>query len=60
MRSVLNYLNEVKVELSKVTWPKKQEVLRLTLVVLIISVVVAGYVSGLDYVFTKILEKIVK
>lgn len=59
MEKVLGYFSEVRAELSKVTWPKRQEVVRLTLVVFAISVIVAFYVGGLDYVFTKLLEAIV-
>ena len=56
MEKVLGYFSEVRAELSKVTWPKRQEVIRLTLVVFAISLIVAFYVGGLDFVFTKILE----
>ena len=59
MEKVLGYFSEVRAELSKVTWPKRQEVVRLTLVVFAISVIVAFYVGGLDYIFTKLLEAIV-
>jgi len=59
VEKVLGYFSEVGAELSKVTWPKRQEVVRLTLVVFAISVIVAFYVGGLDYVFTKLLEAIV-
>jgi preprotein translocase subunit SecE len=54
-----NYIGEVKLELSKVTWPKKNEVIRLTLIVFIISGIVAGFVGGLDLLFTKLLAAIV-
>lgn len=56
---LINYLGEVKLELSKVTWPKKNEVIRLTLIVFIISGIVAVFVGGLDFVFTKILAALV-
>lgn len=59
VRALINYLSEVKLELSKVTWPKRQDVVKLTLIVFIISGVVAGYVGGLDVVLTKALEFIV-
>lgn len=55
----MSYLSEVRGELRKVTWPKKQQVIRLTLVVFIISAIVAGYVGGLDYILTKALSLIV-
>jgi preprotein translocase subunit SecE len=54
----LNYLNEVKSELSKITWPKKEEVIKLTLIVFFFSGIVAVYVGGVDLIFTKLLEKL--
>jgi preprotein translocase subunit SecE len=59
VKQVLSYFSDVKFELSKVTWPKREEVVRLTLVVFIISAVVAIYVGALDYVFTKVLAFVV-
>ncbi|MBU0998052.1 preprotein translocase subunit SecE [Patescibacteria group bacterium] len=60
VNKVINYLKEVKLELSKVTWPKKNQVIKLTLIVFVISGIVAIYVGGLDFIFTKALEFIVK
>jgi len=59
VNKVINYLKEVKLELSKVTWPKKKQVIKLTLIVFVISAIVAIYVGGLDFIFTKTLEFIV-
>jgi preprotein translocase subunit SecE len=53
---VIEFLKEVKLELTKVTWPKKQQIIKLTLIVFIISAVVGVYVGALDYAFTKLLE----
>ncbi|HJX59432.1 preprotein translocase subunit SecE [Candidatus Woesebacteria bacterium RBG_19FT_COMBO_47_8] len=55
MEKVLGFFSEVRGELSKVTWPKRQEVVRLTLVVFSISLIVAIYLGGLDFIFTKAL-----
>lgn len=59
MKSILSYLSEVRLELSKVTWPKRNEVIKLTLIVFIISGIVGAYTGALDFVFTKILEFLV-
>jgi preprotein translocase subunit SecE len=56
VEKVLGYINEVRGELSKVVWPKRQEVIKLTLVVFSISGIVAIYVGGWDFIFTKALE----
>lgn len=59
VRSAINYLKEVKLELSRVVWPKKEEVIKLTLTVIIISAIVGLYLGALDFVFTKLLEFLV-
>lgn len=59
MRTIIAYLTEVKLELSKVVWPKSNEVVRLTLLVLAISFIVGAYTGGLDFVFTKLLGAVV-
>lgn len=59
MQTVVNYLSEVKLELSKVVWPKRDEVIRLTLVVIAISFIVGVYTGGIDFIFTKLLGVVV-
>lgn len=54
------FFAEVKSELLKVTWPAKDQVIRLTAVVVVISIVVGFFLGGLDLGFTKIVEFIVK
>ena len=56
MNKILSYFSEVKLELSKVTWPKRQEVVRLLSLVLVISAVVATFVGIVDFGLTKTLE----
>jgi preprotein translocase subunit SecE len=58
MKSVVTFFSEVRNELSKVTWPKRTETIRLTLIVFLVSGIVGLYVGGLDYVFTKVLTVI--
>ncbi len=59
MKKVVDFFSEVKLELSKVTWPTKDEVVRLTLVVIAISAIVGIYIGGVDYLFTKLLELLI-
>jgi len=56
VKKILDYLSEVKLELTKVTWPKRNEIVRLTLIVLAISLVVGLFSGGLDFIFTKMLS----
>jgi len=56
VKGVIKYLKEVRTELSKVIWPKKEQVIKLTLIVFIISGAIGLYVGVLDFSFTKLLE----
>lgn len=56
VRLPIKYFAEVRSELSKVIWPKKGEVVKLTLLVILISALIGGYVGGLDLAFTKLLS----
>jgi preprotein translocase subunit SecE len=58
VKSVVNFFSEVRGELSKVTWPKRQEVVRLTAIVFLVAAIVGAYVGGLDYLFTTFLTKL--
>jgi len=44
----LQFVKEVVTELKKVTWPTKAETIKLTGMVLIISILVAVFIGGLD------------
>lgn len=59
MKQVLTFFNEVKLEVSKVTWPKRESVIKLTLIVFLVSGILGAYVGGIDFLFTKALALIV-
>lgn len=56
----LTFLREVQDELKKVVWPTRSETIRLTAIVIGISVVVAVFIGIADYVFTILLGLIIK
>ncbi len=58
MSTPVKFLQETFSELRKVIWPTRQEVLRLTLIVITISVAVGLYIGGLDLVFTNFMKVI--
>lgn len=60
MPAPVTFLKETADELKKVTWPTRQEVVRLTFVVIIISLIVGAILGGLDFIFTKVLEIFIK
>lgn len=59
MSKIVDFLRESKIELKKVTWPTKQEVIKYTLIVIIFSLITALFLGGLDFVFSFILNKFI-
>lgn len=60
MTSPITFVRETYDELRKVMWPTRNEVIRLTAVVIIISVTVGIYIGGLDFVLVKAVEYVIK
>lgn len=58
--SPIKFLKEAKKELFRVVWPKREEVVKLTLIVVSLSIVVGLYLGALDFVFTKIIELVLQ
>ena len=55
----VKFLGEVGDELKKVVWPSRDEVIRLTTVVMLISLLVGLFLGGADFVFTKLVEVVI-
>ncbi len=56
----MGYLTGIKEELKKVTWPQRSEVIKLSFVVISISLIIAFYIGLLDIIFAKLLEFLTK
>jgi len=59
MSALLEFIREVKVELASVKWPNRQETLRLTMMVVVVSIFVGLYIGGLDIAFTSLIQGII-
>ena len=58
--SPLAFVNESIAELKKVVWPTRQQIVKLTLVVLGVSVATGLLIGGMDYLFTNLFGLILK
>jgi len=56
---ITTFLKEVRLEMKKVNWPTRQETLRYTLIVIGVSIVVAVFLGGIDFIFTTFLNKFI-
>lgn len=50
----IQFIKEVIAELKKVTWPTRQETMKLTAVVIALSIIVGLFIGGLDILLVKI------
>lgn len=50
----VQFMREVVSELKKVTWPTRDETVKLTVVVIAISAIVGLFIGGLDIVMVKL------
>jgi preprotein translocase subunit SecE len=56
----VTFLQETYAELKKVVWPTRNDIIRLTAIVIILSVLMGLYIGGLDFLFTKVMEFILR
>lgn len=56
MKNITNFVSEVKLELEKVTWPKRNVVINYLGLVITVSIVVSIFVGSIDFSLTKGLE----
>jgi preprotein translocase SecE subunit len=59
MNALVTYLKNVRVELAHVAWPSTRTAVAHTLVVIVIAVTVALFVSLLDYGFAGIVGRLI-
>jgi len=55
-RRIAGFLSDVKQEMSKVSWPSREELIGSTYVVLILSGIMAVYIFGIDTLLSNILK----
>jgi len=53
------FFKEVYTEGKKVDWPSREETIKYTLIVIVISVTIAAFLGGLDFIFMGILQRFV-
>ncbi len=54
----LEFIRTVRLELKQVKWPSHQTAMKMTILVIITSTIVALYSGGLDYLFTTMIQQV--
>ena len=58
--ALVHYLKETRAEVAKVKWPTREEGLRLTWVVIVVTAISAVVLFGVDTVFSLVIALIVQ
>jgi preprotein translocase SecE subunit len=53
MQKIINFFKEVREIFQSITWPKKEALIQLTIVVISISIAISLILGGFDYLFTE-------
>lgn len=59
-KSIGKFLHEVRVELRKVTWPTRKELVQSTIVVLVAIAIMTAFVFVLDTAFSRLIDLVVE
>ncbi len=59
VQKLRTFFKEVYVEMRKVNWLSRNEVLKYTLIVLAVAVIVAAFLGGLDFLFSTLIQKFI-
>lgn len=54
MSKIFDFFKEVKVELSKVVWPTSQDTIKLTIIVIIVTISVGFFIGSIDFILVKL------
>lgn len=57
--AIKQYINETKAEMKHVTWPTRKQTVAYSALVVVISLVVAGYLGLLDSAFSTVIKLII-
>lgn len=60
MVTVLSFIKEVRGEFTNIVWPTRREAIRLSLIVVLVSVAIGAFVGALDFGFTNIMNVLLK
>jgi preprotein translocase subunit SecE len=59
-RGLRTFFHDVRVEMSKVTWPTRKDLIQSTIVVIVAVIIAGAYTGALDFVFSRIVDAVLK
>lgn len=58
--AVVRYLRDTRAELGKVNWPTREEGMRLTLIVVVVTIVAGIALYGIDFIFGSLIGLLIQ
>ncbi len=59
MTTPITFVRQAYDELKQIVWPTRNEIIRLTGIVIILSVLMGVYIGGLDWIFNQALQFVI-
>ncbi len=56
---IAKYLRDTRAEISKVTWPTREEGIRLTLIVVVVTIISGIVLFGIDFLFGALIAALI-
>ena len=57
---IVDFLREVRVELEKIVWPSRPQTIKLTIMVILVTLFVGFFIGGIDFLLAKIAELLLR
>jgi len=54
-----SFFKEVYVEMKRVSWLSRKDIIKYTLIVVVVTLIVSFFLGGLDYIFMEALKKFI-
>ncbi|KKU11647.1 MAG: Preprotein translocase subunit E [Parcubacteria group bacterium GW2011_GWB1_45_7] len=53
------FIGELRQEFKRINWPGRKETVKMSVTVIVISMLVAAFLGALDFLFVSIIEKLI-
>jgi preprotein translocase subunit SecE len=58
MQKIKEFLDGVRTEMKKVSWPTQQELIDNTIIVVVFTIIITTFIFGVDQIYSTVLEAI--
>ncbi len=53
------FIGELRQEFKRINWPGRKETIKMSLTVVVISLLVAAFLGALDFLFVRVIEQLI-